>query len=140
MAQGAHDEHDVRWLLEATREPGSPSWYSLDEVRDFLLETLAFHDEELAQRPHLAQVPYWNLTMKDYCLPLDAFFVVAVFQVGHITLFAGLGNEYAVKRVDGDPEEIEALVRSQFRVPHPSLTLDRETVKHWLGREGGQPI
>jgi hypothetical protein len=115
---------------------GSGNSVSLDEVKRWAVEYLDEYDDELF--PKLVGQPHWNLCMRDRSLP-DALFVVLVFRPNSLEFFCGIGDSFQIRdfsehEVFDDPEAMSAAMKERFRIPTPSLALDRASAEEWLGR------
>lgn len=135
MADGVADQIDR--TLAATRVPGSRNKISAADLRQWAIEYLGEHDEEVARFPELAGRPHWNLWMMDTDLE-DALFAVLVFGPTGVRFVCGTGNSFDIRGWDSDdpanPSGLEAELRRDFRVPQAGVSISRAEAEAWLGR------
>ena len=130
-AEIAQQLHDV---------PGANSRNSVspDELKRWANEYLDEYDEELARFPELVGQTYWNLWMRDRSLP-DAFFAVLVFSPNSLEFFCGTGDSFQIRdfaehELFDDAATMSTAMKQRFRIPEPTLAIDRASAEEWLGR------
>ena len=128
---------EIACRLEATPAPGSPNRVDVDTLRGWALEYLQFNGEELARFPELTGQTHRNLWMRDARLD-DALFVVLIFRAEGVEFFCGTGEACAIKTFaendsPDDPDDVLAMMTTQFSIPEGSIQLPRKTAEKWLG-------
>lgn len=140
MTTAERVEKRIAQRLVNAHQPGSPNEISAAEVREWTIECLRDHDQELLELPEETGQLHWNLWMVDNGTE-DALFVVLVFRPSGIEFFCGTGGAFEIRRFAGSefPDDFELLsaeMRKRFTVPEESLHLSREEAEAWLERGG----
>jgi hypothetical protein len=128
---------EIERTLAATRIPGSRNKITAADLRQWAVEYLGDHDEELVRFPELAGQPHWNLWMMD-ADPEDALFAVLVLGPIGVRFVCGTGNSFDIRGWDtadpANPSGLEAELRRHFRVPEPGMSISRADAEAWFGR------
>jgi len=139
MAKHALSINDeIARRLEGALSKDSPNRITATQLREWALEYLVEHDEEIVRFPEEAGKVHWDLWMMDARFE-DALFAVLVFYAEEMEFFCGIGDSFKVRHFSGhdfpdDPAELFRLMREQFTISRKSLRVDRKQAEQWLGR------
>jgi hypothetical protein len=118
--------------------PGSPNRITATELRDWAVEYLGAHDDEMACTPEMVGQTHSTLWMMDTRFE-DALFAVLVFHSHGIDFFCGTGDSFDVRDFcdhewSDDPAELFEAMRKRFRIPEDRFVVNRQRAERWLGR------
>lgn len=123
--------------IAAAVAPDSPNRMAAHELRELARGYLARVDREDDEFPGDADLPHWNLWMRDRRLD-DALFVALIFRRGGVEFVCGSGYAFDIRRAcEGDgvnPETLFAVMSQHFPATQPPLPIERPAAALWLGR------
>jgi hypothetical protein len=131
-------EAEIDRRLDATPAIESPNRITAAELREWALEYLEEHDQEIARFPEEASQAHWDLWMMDARLE-DALFAMLIFRPEGVEFFCGTGDSFKVRQFCGhefpdDLDDVFEAMCQRFTMLSGSLHLDGKTAEAWLGR------
>jgi hypothetical protein len=135
----------IREMLNETVPEWLRDTIDVERVKKWVREHLESYAEEKARRPTRRRpkgplLPWSNTLIRDSWTH-ESFFVVMILREETVELFFGTGYWPDLRHfADGDawdspPADLYREWSLRFKVPCPPLTLGRETVKQWVGRD-----